>query len=56
MTAREMQSIRISPDALERLNALAEAQGRTRSDVIRRCLARGLADEERDQAAAVNRR
>lgn len=46
-----MQSLRISPEALDRLNALAERQGRTRADVLRRCLARGLAAEEADQDA-----
>ena len=43
-----MQSLRISPDALDRLNTLAERQGRTRAAVLRRCLARGLAAEEAD--------
>jgi predicted transcriptional regulator len=54
-SAREMHSIRISTEARERLDALAEAQGRTRSDVIRRCLARGLAAEEADQAVIAKR-
>lgn len=49
MTAREMRSIRVSPEAMERLRVLAEAQERTVSDVMRRCLARGLAAEEADQ-------
>jgi predicted DNA-binding protein len=56
MTAREMQSIRISQEALDRLNALAERQGRTRADVIRRCLNRGLIAEEADEAEIAKRR
>lgn len=50
MAAKEMQSLRINQESLDRLNTLAQKQGRTRADVLRRCLARGLTAEEADQA------
>lgn len=41
--ARDMFSIRLNPEAVAQVEAIAAAEGRTRSDVIRRLLSEALA-------------
>lgn len=48
MTApRSLISLRVKPDALATIQALAEAEGRSTSDMIRRLLAEALAARQR---------
>ena len=43
MTAKDHFSIRVNPEAMAQIEAIAKEEGRTRSDVLRRLLAEALA-------------